>query len=191
MLISSFFTTGIYAGSSPKFGAKEYVSALKKVTDVMLNDVASPVAASRYYAYINLTSYETFSLFDSSNYTTLHGVIRFLPKLKVDKELLQQSDRSLSVILAIFKSGQKLLPSGFMLQKEVDSLKTIYVVDEKSKLVFQQSTLLVDEIVKQIIAYAKKDGFTQLNNLSRYTPKAGDGFWKPTPPAFMAPVEPH
>jgi hypothetical protein len=191
MLISAFFTTGIYAGSTPKFGAKDYVSALKKVTDVMLNDVASPVAASRYYAYINVTSYETISLFDSSNYTTLHGVIRLFPKLKVDKELFQLSDKSLSVILAIFKSGQKLLPSGYMLQKEVDSLKTIYVVDEKSKLVFQQTALLVDEIVKQIIAYAKQDGFPQLNNLSRYTPKIGDGFWKPTPPVFMAPVEPH
>lgn len=189
--ISSFFSITIFAASIPKFGAKDYVVALKKVTDVMLNDVASPVAASRYYAYINLSSYETTSLFDSSNYSSLQGTIRLFPQLVIDKKLLLESDKSLSVMLAIFKSGQKLLPSGFMLQKEIDSLKILYSVDEKRKHVYQQSVLLVDEIVKQLITYAKQDGFPQLNNLSRYTPKAGDGFWKPTPPAFMAPVEPH
>jgi hypothetical protein len=38
---------------------------------------------------------------------------------------------------------------------------------------------------------AMKDGFLQLNNLKRYTPKRGSGFWQPTGPAFMPPVEPH
>ena len=39
--------------------------------------------------------------------------------------------------------------------------------------------------------YVRKDGFTKLNNLPRYTPKKGPGFWQPTAPAFMQGLEPH
>lgn len=41
------------------------------------------------------------------------------------------------------------------------------------------------------IPYVRKDGFTKLNNLPRYTPKKGPGFWQPTAPAFMQALEPH
>jgi hypothetical protein len=190
-LVSSFCYSDIFALAPPKFNAQSYVSALKKTTDVMLNDVASPVAASRYYAYITISSYETISLFDSSHFASLKGVIRLFPGLVIEKKLFEHADPHLAIVLAVFKSGQKLLPSGFMLQKEIDSLALMYGSTEKSKSVFQQTSTLVDEIVKQIVDYAKKDGFPKLNNLSRYTPKPGDAFWKPTPPVFMAPVEPH
>jgi hypothetical protein len=39
--------------------------------------------------------------------------------------------------------------------------------------------------------YVRKDGFAKLNNLPRYTPKKGPGFWQPTAPAFMQGLEPH
>src|SRR5688500_9150109 len=47
-----------YGGGSGPFTPKDYVLALKKVTDVMVNDATSPIAASRYYAYISLAPYE-------------------------------------------------------------------------------------------------------------------------------------
>jgi hypothetical protein len=37
---------------------------------------------------------------------------------------------------------------------------------------------------------AKADGYIQLTALNRYTPTEGEGFWYPTPPAYMAAVEP-
>lgn len=46
-----------------KIISNDYTKALKNVTDIMVNDVTSPVAASRYYAYINLASYETNTFF--------------------------------------------------------------------------------------------------------------------------------
>ncbi len=48
------------------FATGDYVRALKHATDVMVNDVTSPVAASRYYGYINLAANETVALFDNS-----------------------------------------------------------------------------------------------------------------------------
>lgn len=49
------------AGVSQTFTAKDYILALKKVTDIMVNDATSPVAASRYYAYITLAANEVQS----------------------------------------------------------------------------------------------------------------------------------
>jgi hypothetical protein len=47
---------------------EQYIHNLKQVTDVMLNDVASPVAASRYYAYITMATYEIQSLYYPEKY---------------------------------------------------------------------------------------------------------------------------
>ena len=59
---------GLYA--QPKFTNKDYIKALKQVTDIMVNDVTSPVAASRYYAYITIASYETMAAFSLNSIAT-------------------------------------------------------------------------------------------------------------------------
>jgi hypothetical protein len=59
----------IHAGHGQKktsFTTNDYVRALKHATDVMVTDVTSPVAASRYYAYINLAAIETVALFTNN-----------------------------------------------------------------------------------------------------------------------------
>ena len=53
-----------YSQEKKSFTTNDYVRALKHATDVMVTDVTSPVAASRYYAYINLAANETIALFD-------------------------------------------------------------------------------------------------------------------------------
>ena len=53
-----------YGQKKVSFTTNDYVRALKHATDVMVTDVTSPVAASRYYAYINLAANETVALFD-------------------------------------------------------------------------------------------------------------------------------
>ena len=189
-IILLWATCWVSAKPSPSMGTIEYISALKKVTDIMVNDVTSPVAASRYYAYVTLTAYETQSLFDAPNYPSLSGTLRGFSKMNIDGKNLENTDASLAVILAIFKSGEKLLPSGYLLKKDIDSLATIYSKNNQENL-FQNTGNLVNEVVKSILVYAKADGFSKLNNLKRYTPTLGDAYWQPTPPAYMAPVEPH
>ncbi len=50
----------------------------------------------------------------------------------------------------------------------------------------------MDEYVaKEILKYAKEDGYRTISDYPRYTPKEGSGYWFPTPPAFMAAVEPY
>ena len=54
-----------------------YVSALKKVTDMMVNDVTSPVASARYYAYTTMSAYEVIATLQPKKYKTL-GKISFI-----------------------------------------------------------------------------------------------------------------
>lgn len=172
-------------------GTQNYVHALKKVTDIMVNDVTSPVAASRYYAYVTLAAYETVSLYDKTGSPSLAGQLNQLENINVDAQLLTSTSPELAVMLSIFKAGEQLMPSGYLLKNDIDSIAGLYSANRKQQLLYKNTALLADEVLKQIVAYAKADGFVRLNNLQRYTPIQGDAFWKPTPPSYMAPVEPH
>lgn len=183
------FTT--FAKKKQVSDTDQYVAALKNVTDVMLIDVASPVAASRYYAYLTIASYECVSVYNKNSYPSLSGYLNAFESSTVDPNLLNGTDAKLAYILAVYKTGQKLMPSGYLLNQQVAALKKKYCIDKLHHLKFNQTSNLVDTIVSHLFDYAKKDKFNQLNNLPRYIFKEGDGYWKQTPPAFMLPIEPH
>ena len=174
--------------AQPVLNSNDYVKALKNVTDVMVNDVTSPVAASRYYAYITLASYETNTYFNHSAYPTLLGTLNHF-QIDQSKPLVDSFNTSLATILSIYLAGEKFLPSGISLQSKIDSISKFYYKKDSNYL--KRSIQHAQGIVDQIVIYSKKDGFTRLSGMKRYTPKIGLGYWKPTPPVFMAPVEPN
>lgn len=164
----------LFAGDS-----NDFIRELKKITDVMIFDVTSPVAAARYYAYSTLAAYETLA----SNYPDSNPSFSNITHINFQKN--DGSSIPLSgncPIYSMMYTASKLLPSGKKLDHSRDSLKS---------LLSENEILLAEKIGNTILSFAAKDGFLQLNNLRRYTPKRGQGYWQPTPPAFMAPVEPH
>ena len=94
-----------------------------------------------------------------------------------------------AVLFALLKTGEKLLPSGQKLSAEIKTLTQTYALQNKLKT--EKSAALADKVTQEIVKWASTDGFRQLNNLQRYTPKSGPEFWQPTAPVFMMPVEPH
>src|SRR5215210_1876368 len=103
-----------YGQKSLLFTTSDYVRALKHATDVMVNDVTSPVAASRYYAYISLSANEAAALFDKQQ-VHFAGLAKGFDNLAIDDTLIKKSDPQLAVILSLYKSAIKLLPSGYIL----------------------------------------------------------------------------
>ena len=172
------------------FTASDYVRALKHATDVMVNDVTSPVAAVRYYAYINLAANETVALYDKQQ-PHFVGIVKGLNSLTINETLILKSDPQLSTILALYKSGTRLLPSGYLLQKKIDSLKLLAGKRKLSPEKINATVELVDKVVDQVLKYAYGDGFVKLSGLRRFTPQAGDEYWQPTAPGFMSVLEPH
>ena len=183
-------TNAAYGQKSISFTTNDYIRALKHATDVMVNDVTSPVAASRYYAYINLAANETVALFDKKQ-PHLAGIVKGLNNITVDNDLIKKSDGQLAIIFVLYKTATRLLPSGYLLKKNIDSLKS---VAKKRKLPSEKinSTIeLVDKVVEQVMKYAYADGFVRLSGLRKFTPTTGDEYWQPTAPGFMSAIEPH
>ena len=85
ILALSILFTWLSAAHSQKtyFTSNDYIRALKHATDVMVNDATSPVAASRYYAYINLSANETVTLFDKQH-PGFAGKIKGLNAITID-----------------------------------------------------------------------------------------------------------
>jgi hypothetical protein len=154
------------------FGAKAYVNALKSATDVMVSDVTSPVAASRYYAYITLAANETVAVFDPG-YSSLSGTIRQFTPPVLNPDEIRVADADLTTILVDYKAAQKMLPSGFVLKRNIDSLTNQLNQSGMDKSVLTFSHAVADKIVRHVVAFAITDGFRQLQNLKRYTPRSG------------------
>lgn len=187
-----FFTIATYgfAQKNAAFSTADYVHALKYSTDIMINDVTSPVAAARYYAYINLAANETVSLFEPQQ-PTFAGHINGMKAMHVPDSLVKASDESFAVILALYKSGVRLLPSGYILKSKLDSLN---IVAKKKKIAagkIKSTNILVDSVIAQLMNYVAGDGFAKLSGYRRFTPKNGDAYWQPTAPGFMAALEPY
>lgn len=172
------------------FTTNDYVRALKDATDVMVTDVTSPVAASRYYAYINLAANETIALFDKLQ-PRFSGIIKQSAEIVVEDSLIKKADSKLAVILVLYKSAIRLLPSGYILKNKPDSL---IALSKKKKLPVEKintATILADKVVEQVLGYAYADGFPKLSGMRRYTPSSGDEYWQPTAPGFMSAIEPY
>jgi len=183
-LIFSLFSPFILEGVQ----ARDYVKTLKLVTDVMVEDVTSPVAAARYYAYINLAALETASYFSQDPKFQMARKLGFNPTFAQNN---QKINSEIAIQFSLLKGGVYFLPSGYLLSEKIESKKIEFVELGFSQEEINDALEFSNRIVQDIFQWAKKDGFLQLNNLKRYTPKEEQGFWKPTPPIFMAPVEPH
>ena len=183
---------GINPGYSQKntFTTSDYVRALKDATDVMIIDVVSPVAASRYYAYITLAANETIGLFDKQQ-PHFTGTLKGFDNFSVGDTLVEKSNMQLATILALYKTAIKLLPSGYILQRRPDSLLLIASKRKLSPEKINATIQLADKVVSYVLQYAAQDGFTKLSGLKRFTPSTGDAYWQPTPPGFMQAIEPN
>jgi hypothetical protein len=160
---------------------KAYIDDVKQLTDVMIYDVTSPVAAARYYAYSTLASYELMATQTGAPYPSFTALSKLhLTGIPAEVPSLQHPE--IAYRYALLYVGSKLLPSGKKLIPRAEKLKEALPPTDAE---------FVEAIGEAVLTYAHQDGFLQLNNLKRYTPKRGPAYWQPTKPTYMAPIEPH
>jgi hypothetical protein len=170
---------------------KLYSQQLFHITEVMVTDVASPPVAARIYAYSTLA---TYLIAKESGISFEHQDI-------LNQTYLNDQDWEISVsgikspefaaIYAMLKVGEAIMPSGYLL-KERQAQWTEIALKAKiiSKKELQAHVVFAQSVADKVMEVAKKDGYLQLSTLTRYTPQKGEGFWYPTPPAYIAAVEP-
>lgn len=166
-----------------------YAEELFHLTEVMVTDVASPPVAARIYAYSTLASYlaiqATGGQFAHSHLLTAS----YLSDLKLAQTEL--SSPEFASVYAMLSVGEAIMPSGYLLQeKKKEWVKKAL----KAKLLKKKELLahldFAAEITNQVMKIAKLDGYLQLSTLTRYSPSKAKGHWYPTPPAYIAAVEP-
>lgn len=159
------------------------------LSEVMLHDVTSPPAASRVYAYALLGAHEAASLAKgylpelNQRLKVNPGIERVNPPKKINVSFCSN--------YTMLEVGRHLMPSGSLLDEKKKALIAKYqAAHHYSDREMAQQVRFSMEVAKQVIDYAKTDGYNKLSTFTRYTPQKQEGFWYPTPPAYMGAVEP-
>lgn len=194
LLISFFLPLGSFSLLAQKQNidwAKVYTEQLFHVTEVMVTDVASPPVAARIYAYTNLAAYRVLQ--ESGVDFQRNDFLQFshLKNQMTDLPLEPISSLEFAAIYSMLLVGEKVMPSGYLLKAKQTAWQDWGL---KNKLINKKNLeahlVFAKAVSDQVLSLAKTDGYIQLTALNRYTPKEGDAYWYPTPPAYMAAVEP-
>ena len=173
----------------PKFTSRDISHIISRMTDIMVHDVTNPPLAARFFSYACLAGYEVVAQHENG-FKSMHGRLNDYPVLK-KPDSIQGYSYQLAALLAMMETAKKLQPSGKQFeayqQRFLDSCRNVGFSEEEIKA-SQQYALA---ITKQILTYAKGDKYNRISNYARYTPVEKEGYWYPTPPAYMAAVEPY
>ncbi|MFC4097300.1 vanadium-dependent haloperoxidase [Euzebyella saccharophila] len=163
--------------------------ALKQVTDVMVYDIYSPPVTSRTYAYVSVAAYETL-IQDNKKYISmagqLHGLEAF-PSLDKDKKY----NLTLAAVHAVLTTGKAFVIS----EERIDTFEKELLAEIKEngipQKIFDNSIAYGDMVAKHVLQWSAKDKYSQIRSMPDYSVKSGEGYWKPTPPAYMKAIEPN
>jgi hypothetical protein len=175
--------------SYPQLSNKDIAKVLDNMTKLMIHDVTNPPLAARFYSYACISGYTVLSLNDKK-VLPLKGLLNKFPDIKKPLDSGEYSPQ-LSAILAMSGTAKKMQPTGRLFNNFeklfLDSCRKIGFSDD----VIERSQSYANQVVKQVMSYAKSDRYNRISNYPRYTPLGKEGTWYPTPPAFFAPVEPY
>ncbi|HEX6431301.1 MAG TPA: vanadium-dependent haloperoxidase [Niastella sp.] len=163
--------------------------AVFSLSKIMMHDVVNPPAAARYYAYCMLGAYEIVA----QNNNALSPLSGLLKQYKRNVITTKQADydHRIAAIYCILETGRLMLPSGYRLQEEEEQFIATQQKAKVSRAIIDSSVAVASYIAARIADYAKSDRYGKLSAQLRYTPIKGDGYWYPTPPAYMEAVEPN
>ncbi|SDE12574.1 PAP2 superfamily protein [Niabella drilacis] len=174
--------------NAPELKAIAINNILTAMTDIMIHDITNPPLAARFFAYSCLAGYEVVAQHDTA-FKSMYQKLNGYPDIKKPDSITGYSYQ-LAALLAIMETAKKLQPSGSLVgayqQHFLDSCKRVGYDDALIK----NSLRYAGTISKQILAWAKADGYNKISNYPRYTPVNKEGCWYPTPPAFLQAVEP-
>jgi hypothetical protein len=167
-----------------------FIDNLFHITEVMVTDVASPPAAARFYAYSTLASHLAWN--QANN-------------VPIEESLISKSNHNIQEIsydtgninphfvatYSMLEVGKQLMPSGKLLSYKQENLIELFI---KSKWVPKKQLDLnlnfARAVAMQVLTIAYNDNYNRLSTLTRYSPKNKEGYWYPTPPAYMGAIEP-
>ncbi len=172
-----------------QFSNRNISDVITRMSDVMVHDLTNPPLAARFFSYACLAGYEIVSQ-NNRKYKSMYGVLNDYPNLQ-KPDTINNYNYQLSAILAIIATAKKMQPSGALLEKYEKNFLDTCVQAGFTEEVINNSKKYALAVSKRILAYAKADRYNKISNYQRYTPLNKEGTWYPTPPAYIAAVEPY
>jgi hypothetical protein len=163
--------------------------SLKKITDVIVEDIFSPPVASRIYAYVSIAGYEA-SKHASSDYITLAGQIPHLTPVPQPYSGKVYSF-SLASVHAVLTVGKALVFSSQKIDAFAAKMMDEYKNSGMPMDVYENSIDYGALVAKHVLAWSAEDNYSQTRALEKHSFGEEAGTWQPTPPAYMKAVEPH
>ena len=161
--------------------------AQKALTAIIIHDIFSPPVASRIYAYTNIAAYEVL-VKQNNGYYSLHKQLNSFPEIPVCKYKICTS---LAAVNAFFIVGKSLVFSEAVLQDSINQILQWYKNKKISKERYAASLHYSQQVADAVIQWAAKDKYKETRSLRRYNYLKQEGKWMPTPPVYMAAVEPY
>ncbi|QIP15588.1 vanadium-dependent haloperoxidase [Spirosoma aureum] len=164
-------------------------SAHQLLTTIMVSDVFSPPVAARIYAYAHIAAYETLVPFQAGRYRSLAGQIPSMAPMISTPPV--GCNPALAATEAFLRVGRTMIFSEKTFDLETTQLWEQIKAAGYSEETIQVSKAFGEQAAQHVIAWAKGDNYRQTRSLRRYAPVKQAGAWAPTPPGYMAAVEPY
>jgi hypothetical protein len=160
--------------------------AQQALTSVIIHDIFSPPVASRIYAYANIAAYEVL-VKQHPEYHSLHQQVRNFPQIPAPAAEISGPVAALNAFLL---TGKNLVFSEKRLQDSFDLI--LNALGKKvTKKKFQASLEYGKTVSAAVMKWAAQDQYRETRSLRRYNFSKQEGKWMPTPPVYMAAVEPY
>jgi hypothetical protein len=162
--------------------------SVKKLTDIMVYDIFSPPVASRVYAYPAIAAYEAL-IFEHPEQKSLAGQLNDLDAFP-QPDPKAEYNFPLASIQAHITVGKALIFSEEKLSEFEEEIKNEFINAGIPEEVFNRSLDFGNKIAQHVLDWASKDSYKESRGFEKYTVTSEPGTWTPTPPAYMAAIEP-
>ncbi|MDQ3536215.1 MAG: vanadium-dependent haloperoxidase [Bacteroidota bacterium] len=162
--------------------------SVKKLTDIMVYDIFSPPVASRVYAYPAIAAYEAL-IFEHPEQKSLAGQLNDLDAFP-QPDPKAEYNFPLASIQAHITVGKALIFSEEKLSEFEEEIKNEFINAGIPEEVYNRSLDFGNKIAQHGLDWASKDSYKESRGFEKYTVTSEPGTWTPTPPAYMAAIEP-
>jgi len=169
-------------------GPEALHTAVDKVTEIMIHDIFSPPVASRIYAYPNIAAYEIMAK-QNEKYNSLAIQLPGLTSIP-NPEAVENVNYSLAALIAHLDISRRLIFSEEKLTVLRDSLYQDWEAKNPSEFNASKNYGLV--VAEHIAQWMDKDNYKQTRTMPQFSVHIEDpSRWQPTPPSYLAGIEPH
>lgn len=163
--------------------------SIKALTDVMIFDITSPPVASRNYAYSVIAFYEA-ARSGNEAFKSFSGLLNGLDSLPFSNKN-EQYDWLVAGTSAFYKTSYAFVFSKDLFQKSWDSVMLKIKKRPVSAEVYERSVKYGVKVAERILTWARKDNYSQMRSMHRFTAGRDMGTWQQTPPDYLEAVEPN